>query len=265
MDESLNEDLRQPFVSGWRPVLLCAAFLAPLVVMMLFIPRIVQDQNYHNFADQRSLFGIPNFGDVMSNLGFLIVGIAGLWVAFTHQLGRMRSAWIVMFGGLALVGVASGYYHWYRTDYSLAWDRMALTVGFMGMFVALVGEYVSNRLNVLLAPAVLVGVGTVLYWQWFDDLRLYYWIQMAPLIVIPAMMALYRPKYSRQWLVFAGIFWYGLAKLAELGDRTVFSATGELISGHTVKHLLAAAGSATILWAVYKRKPLNHQGVTAAS
>ena len=256
MDESLNEDVRgQPLGSGWRPVLLCAVFLAPLVVM-LSMQRIVQDQSYHNFADQRSFLGIPNFGDVVSNLGFVIVGIAGLWVCFTRHVGRLGSAWIVMFSGLALVGVASGYYHWYRTDYSLAWDRMSLTVGFMGMFVALLGEYVSERLGVLLVPAVLAGVGTVLYWNWFDDLRLYYWIQAAPLLVIPLLMLLYRPSYSHQWLILSGVVWYGLAKLAELGDRPIFAATGELISGHTIKHLLAAVGSGFVLWALSKREPI---------
>jgi hypothetical protein len=59
------------------PVLL----LAPAVVIAiigLLLPPIPQPMSYHQFADQRPWLGIPNFGDVVSNLPFAIVGIWGL-------------------------------------------------------------------------------------------------------------------------------------------------------------------------------------------
>jgi hypothetical protein len=45
---------------------------------LLLLPPIPQDQSYHQFADQRTIFGIPNFWNVVSNLPFLAVGAAGL-------------------------------------------------------------------------------------------------------------------------------------------------------------------------------------------
>jgi hypothetical protein len=54
----------------------------------MFAPRIAQPLSYHHFADQRSWLGIPNFGDVASNLGFAVVGLWGLWAllaAFSHE------------------------------------------------------------------------------------------------------------------------------------------------------------------------------------
>src|ERR1700746_1848008 len=60
------------------------ALLALLVLMvmslavLLLLPPIPQDQSYHQFADQRTLLGIPNFWNVVSNLPFLVVGAAGL-------------------------------------------------------------------------------------------------------------------------------------------------------------------------------------------
>jgi hypothetical protein len=45
---------------------------------LLPLPPLLQDQSYHQFADQRELFGIPNFWNVVSNLPFIAVGAVGL-------------------------------------------------------------------------------------------------------------------------------------------------------------------------------------------
>ena len=242
----------------WRHLVM-VAIVAGSFIAMFSQPPFGQDQNYHNFADSRSLLGIPNFGDVASNLGFLIAGLVGLNVCFRKPLGALHSAWIVMFAGIALVGVASSYYHWTPNDYTLVWDRMSLTVGFMGLFVGLLGEYISERFRLFLVPAVLMGVFSVLYWNWFEDLRFYYWIQLVPLLTLPIVMMLYPAKYSHQWLFLAGAIWYGLAKLAELGDKVVFAATQGIISGHTIKHLFAAVGCVSILLALKKREPSQNR------
>src|ERR1700686_140785 len=59
------------------PLLLIALAIVIAVLAFLLHP-IPQPLSYHNFADQRSWLGIPNFGDVISNLPFALVGIAGL-------------------------------------------------------------------------------------------------------------------------------------------------------------------------------------------
>lgn len=46
----------------------------------MLVPHAPQLLSYHNFADQRGRLGIPNFGDVVSNVGFAIVGVWGLTV-----------------------------------------------------------------------------------------------------------------------------------------------------------------------------------------
>ena len=239
----------------WRHLVIAAIIVVSFAVMFSQ-PPFGQDQNYHAFADNRTFLGIPNFGDVASNLGFLIVGLFGLKVCLSKRLGSLQSAWIVMFGGITLLGVASAYYHWNPNDWTLVWDRMTLTIGFMGLFVGLLGEYISERFRLFLLPAVLLGASSVLYWYLFQDLRFYYWIQLIPLLILPFIMALYPAKYSHKWLLLAGVGWYVLAKLAELGDKAVFAATQGIISGHTMKHLLAAAGCFSILWALKKREPL---------
>ena len=145
------------FEKYWGHLLILLIVFGSLAVVLGQAP-FGQDQNYHNFADKRGLLNIPNFGDVASNLLFLLVGLAGVKLRIEKPLGRLENAWFVMFAGIALVGIASAYYHWNPNDYTLVWDRMSLTVGFMGLFIAVLGEYVSERFRMLLMPAVLLGV-----------------------------------------------------------------------------------------------------------
>ena len=50
---------------------------------------------------------------------------------------------------------------------------------------------------------------------------------------------------------------YALAKAAELLDSSIFEATSGIISGHTLKHLLAVSGIAVILAMLLIRKPAS--------
>jgi hypothetical protein len=240
----------------WRHILMAVLVVGSLLAMLMVQP-FGQSAEYHNFADKRSFFGIPNFLDVASNLAFLIVGVAGLRICLRNNLGRLRNAWIVLFAGVALVSVGSAYYHLNPNNQTLVWDRLPMTIGFMGLFAALSGEYVSERLGAfLLVPATLLGLSSVLYWHWFDDLRFYIWVQLIPLLTIPVVMVLYRAKYSRGWMLLAALGCYALAKTTELADRQIFALSQDLISGHTIKHLLSALGCLFILLMLQKRKSL---------
>ncbi|HYA46553.1 MAG TPA: hypothetical protein VEF92_03280 [Burkholderiales bacterium] len=225
--------------------------------LMLSLPVIRQDAAYHLFADRRVLCGVPNFWDVASNLPFLLVGIAGLMFCLGSSLRAGRSAWLVLFGGVSLVSIGSGVYHWNPGDATLVWDRLPMTIAFMGLFVALLAEYVHARLgDVLLVPMLLLGLFSVLYWERADDLRLYIWVQLFPLLTIPAVMLLFRARYTHSWLLAPALGLYVLAKLAEIYDREFFALTGGAFSGHSLKHVLAAAGCFTILWMLRARKPV---------
>ena len=63
-----------------------------LIAVAFSLPRIPQPQSYHQFADQRGLWGVPNFGDVASNVGFAVVGSWGLvWLLGLLGLVGLRS------------------------------------------------------------------------------------------------------------------------------------------------------------------------------
>jgi predicted membrane channel-forming protein YqfA (hemolysin III family) len=210
---------------------------------------IPQWQSFHDFADQRCLLGTPNLANVLSNLPFLVVGWVGLRFCQTHLEPVRRLPWIFFFCGVALVSVGSAYYHWSPTDLTLAWDRLPLTLAFMSLVVALAGEFFDQHLaQWLLAPALLLGGASVAWWLWFDDVRCYGWVQFMPLLVIPLLaLSSDRARPCFRLLVLAA-GWYGVAKLFELFDRPVMHLTGGIISGHTIKHLVAAMAC----WVIYK-------------
>ena len=43
------------------PVVVFLGLAAASLAALLLLPPILQDQSYHRFADERTLFGIPNF------------------------------------------------------------------------------------------------------------------------------------------------------------------------------------------------------------
>jgi len=239
----------------WRYFLLAMVAVGS-VALMLASPPIVQPLQYHEFADSRAFLGIPNFWNVVTNVLFLLIGIAGLRFCVAHEL-RSRPAWIALFAGVALVSLGSSYYHWDPRDATLLWDRLFITVAFMGLLVALIGEHLGARLaQVLLVPMLLTGLCGVLYWRAFGDLRLYLWVQLITLLAVPLLIVLFRSGYTRRSLLLAALVWHALARVAELYDREIYALTGNQFSGHSLKHVLAAMACFTILWMLRTRKPL---------
>ena len=237
-----------------RRLLLLAVAVGSLALMLALDP-FGQSQGYHRFADQRAFLGVPNFLDVSSNLAFLLVGAAGIAFSFSDRTGSLRIAWLTFFIGVALVSAGSAYYHVSPNDQTLVWDRLPITLAFMGLLAAVLGESVSERLGrLILAPAVLLGLASVLYWRGFDDVRLYYWIQLLPLLIVPVVLALFPSRYTRRWLLLLALGVYVLAKISEACDAAVFASTGQLFSGHTLKHLLAALSCLVVLAMLWSRR-----------
>ena len=238
----------------WRLATLAAFILATLGGTMVFDP-IPQDAAYHTFADQRPYLGIPNFFDVISNIPFALVGLVGLRAAQRLGSESAKAAWFALFVGVVCVSAGSAYYHWAPNNQSLVWDRLPMTIGFMGLLVALLGEYIDVRLvKFALTPAVLVGASSVLYWHVTDDLRFYAWIQFMPLGVVAFLLICFASRFTHSWLLIVALAWYVLAKLCESYDAAIFQMLQKTVSGHTIKHLLAAAGCLTLVALLDKRR-----------
>jgi len=234
------------------------------LALLLTRPPIPQDLHYHDFADQRTFLGVPNFLDVVSNVPFLFVGIAGLTLCLRNGFAGVAVAWTVFFAAVSLVGLGSAYYHWRPDNNTLVWDRLPMTIGFMAMLVAILSESIDERLGrLLLAPALIVGFSSVIYWHFNDDLRFYAWVQFMPLLVIPMVMALFRSRYSKQWYLFLALGCYGLAKVFEAADDKIFAITRHTVAGHAIKHLFAALCCFVILMMLKQRKDLQSPGLAS--
>ena len=115
-----------------RRLLGLLAFMLASLLGLFLLPPIIQNQNYHDFADQRTLLGIPNFWNVVSNIPFIGIGAVGLW-----QFGRSQAT-MLLFLGIFLTGFGSAYYHLEPSDQTLFWDRlpMAMTQPEMSIVVS---------------------------------------------------------------------------------------------------------------------------------
>ena len=247
-------------LARFRPHLLLAIALA-LTLAMLAQPAIHQPLSYHHFADARTLFGVQNFWNVASNLPFLVVGVAALYWLAGHPEAvapELLTAWYLLFTGVAMVSLGSGSYHFAPDNHSLVGDRAPMTVAFMAFFAIIVGEHISLRLaKWLLWPLLLAGVASVLYWRSTDDLRPYALVQFLPVLLIPLILVLYPRKGSGA--VWAALGWYVLAKLLEQFDAQVYAALGQAISGHSLKHVAAAAGMWALLGGLKSRHSASIQ------
>jgi Ceramidase len=223
--------------------------LVTLIAIFLLSP-VAQPPSFHHFADDRSLWGIPNFGNVVSNLPFLIVALIGLaQVSKAAVTPAIRATYTLLFIGVLLTGLGSAYYHWNPNNDTLVWDRIPMTIVFMSLLAATLAELVSRPLGIrLLVPLVAVGVGSVLWWHFTEtqgrgDLRLYYWVQFYPMLALPLILWLFYTvsvKPILRCLIWV-VFWYVIAKVLEQLDYQIYGLSG--VSGHTLKHLAAAVST----------------------
>jgi hypothetical protein len=233
-----------------------------------FVSAIPQDPAYYLFADTRGWLSIANFGDVLSNLPFLVIGLAGITTVRGLRLELQGSwpAYIAFFIGVGLTGIGSSYFHLAPANDTLLWDRLPMTIAFMPLFTIIIGDFVSAKAGSrLLLPLLIVGIGSVFYWHWTEsigagDLRPYGLVQFLPMLLIPLILTLFKSGDGSKSLYWGMIAFYVLAKLLEAADEQVFAITG-IVSGHTLKHL-AAAGAPLLLLLDIRRRFARQAGTT---
>jgi len=236
-------------------------------VAVFFYPPIPQDPAYHLFADSRALWGVPNFWNVVSNVPFIAFGFIGILLVSKRAppagLADLRSAYLVFFVGISLIGFGSIYYHLTPSTDRLVWDRLPMTISFMAFFSVTLGEHISPRIgHSLLWPLVAMGVGSVMFWYWGEvrgtgDLRPYALVQFLPMLLIPVVLLLFQSAIRPTGWMWAILLTYSLSKLAELGDPVIFQGLG-WISGHSLKHLIASLGALLFLrglWSAGRSNP----------
>jgi hypothetical protein len=251
---------------GRREAVGLIAGLAVLGAGVAFLlPPIPQDLAYHRLADSRGWGGVPNALNVLSNVGFVLVGAVGLHVVMAGTPGPAfrqpieRWPYAIFFTGLILTGLGSAYYHWAPGNARLVWDRWPLAITIMGLLDATIADRIGPRVALrLLGPLVGLAVVSVWYWRLTElrgagDLRLYGLVHFYPLLAVPLMLWLLPARYTRGADLLAAAGTYALAKVPEFADAWIFSATC-VVSGHTLKHLTAAMAGCWVVHMLRHRR-----------
>lgn len=236
-----------------RAEALLLAALAALALLAGLGPHLAQAPHIHDYADQRAWLGLPCALDVLSNLPFALFGLWGLRVlgrlpaAALH--GTQRALAALFFAGLVLTAFASGWYHGHADDAGLFIDRLGMSVAFAGLLGLVVASRITARAGAWTAPVVLLW-GALGAWVCWRSGNLLPWavLQGAGLGLLLALSwRAPRGLAVRGWLILA---LYAVAKLCELADAVIYEATGQLISGHSLKHLVAALAAWPVLSAL---------------
>jgi hypothetical protein len=176
---------------------------------------------------------------------------------------REQLPYLVFFLGALLTCFGSAYYHAAPDNPRLVWDRLPMTLGFAGLVSAAIAERVDLKLGLRsLWPLLVLGVASVLYWYATEragagNVIPYAAYQAWSILVIVMVIAAFPARrYSHgAELLWAAVF-YGVAKLFESFDLAVYRALGGTLSGHTIKHLFAAAAVFAIVRQLRLRRPL---------
>ncbi len=159
----------------------------------------------------------------------------------------------LFFTGLLLTAAGSAWYHLAPDEAGLAVDRCAMAVAFAGLLGLLAADRISERAGAGLGLAVLLlgplaarsalHTGNVLPWAVLQ-------FGGMALLVLLALCHSRNAALAVRWgLVLLA---YAVAKLLERYDQEIFTLTAQWVSGHTLKHLIAAFAAGPVIYALWK-------------
>lgn len=202
-------------------------------------------EHYHHFVDERSFFGTHRFFDTVSNIGFLLVGIL-----FTKEMllkGEKDSNLILVTIGTILIFFGSSYYHLLPENSRLLWDRLPISIVFAGVLSYslqvnnLIKESWKKNFNIgyLIFSIMSVAIwyiGSLTQQNWLAP---YVFIQFGGMILL-SYIAIKGQNKEFNKSIMKVLLLYVIAKLFEHYDVQFFELTNGNISGHTIKHMVAA-------------------------
>jgi hypothetical protein len=239
------------------------------MVAAWLIPAMPQPLDYHDFADQREMLGIDNFLDVASNVAFALAGAAGLAVSLGRS-GRFQSSverwpYAIFFVGVLLTAAGSAYYHLAPDNETLFWDRLPMTIAFMALVASQVVDRISVRAGLaLLLPMLMLGAASVVYWRLTErtgagNVMPYGILQAYSMAILLLMAAVTPSRYSLGHYLYWVFGWYLLSKFFETFDAELMGL-GQMVSGHTLKHLAAAIAPVAVCLMLTRRSLVDSSG-----
>ncbi len=234
-------------------------------------PLVKQDQTYHTFADP----GL--FWNLLSNaafpIGFLLSGWPygpfDVWTVDPKEVPFMPTLpAFKLFSLLTSVAVPVGsvYYHVDPNDSTLGWDRFPMTLAFACTSLILLHDVYGVKFKrSLFYEWLIASLFSALWWRFSGDVTLYGFVQFVSILLpFKTIRTAWSDRYIKHTpqgnLIFA-LCLYILAKVCETLDRPIYTLTAHVVSGHSLKHVLAGAGCMFI----YRYGLLQIRAATQAS
>lgn len=238
--------------------LIFSLIIISTIIVFGFFPRMPQPLEYHDFADKRSYWGIPNFYNVISNLASFIVAFMALVYLFTSKFKNYtksleKKIYLGFFKAILLTSLGSVYYHWNPNNLTLFWDRLPMIIALMIFQSAIIAERISiKKSKQLLIPLIVLGAFSAIYWRNTEingvgDLRLYGLLQFFLPINVALMLWKLPSSYTSSSHLWEALAWYAFAHIAAFSDANIYEATNQFVSGHTLKHICFAFATFAVL------------------
>lgn len=231
------------------------------LVLRFVLGAMPQWESYHDLADTRVYLGIPRAGDVLTNLAILAAGVWGWTIGpRAHLTSEEWPAYRLLVAGTVLTALGSAWYHLAPSNPTLVWDRLPMTLVMAALLALVLADRVDGRhARASLVPLVALGVGGVAWWGVTEalgrgDLLLYGIVRIGTMVLLAVLLVL-RPGRTRGggWL-WASVGVAVAMMIAEKLDREIFEATGHVMSGHNLKHVLAGGVIACMFaWLRFRR------------
>ena len=236
------------------------------IVMLLLVaalgPVVLQPVHQHDFADQRFFGSFPHIADVLSNLPFALWGLAGLMTLPGAKLDRTSAGLSALFFiGLMITAFASSWYHLQPDNTGLVIDRLGMTVAFAGLLGLAAADRISSLARAMLSWLVLI-LGLLSVWLWSMSGNVLPWLvlQFGGMALVlwfatrPPVQSIHSTLAVRWGVV---ILIYAIAKVFELTDHAVYDSTAHLISGHSLKHIVASFAAWPVISAIKQGRILS--------
>ncbi|RDX84651.1 hypothetical protein CR513_34265, partial [Mucuna pruriens] len=255
--------MRKYTVQAWGLALAC------ILLLFVLTPSIPQPQRYHNFADKRKFFGIPNALNVISNFPFAVIGLIGLVLCHPHVIVVVNYVmkicgislqgelwgWTCFYVGVTSVAFGSSYYHLDPDDAGLLWDRLPMTVAFASLLAILIIERIDAKKGTI-SIVLLITAGII---SCVDSRQAYFFIPSICMISLVTSVYIFWPKVHHALPYLSWLFCcLQCTRIQHIGsglqDFIFWLCCKRLpINGHTLKHLSAAMVPAILTVMLAKR------------
>ncbi|MDO6706827.1 hypothetical protein [Photobacterium sp. 1_MG-2023] len=238
-----------------RAILLIASASLILLLVLLQSP-VLLPPDVDTVTSSRQISDMHPLHVIVTSLPLAIVGFMG--IRMLSQIPKKQAdrvvepeiatAYFLFFQALLATSLGAAYYDLLPTPFGLMLDRIPGAIALVSLYCIVLSEYVRPALGTkLLFPLNVYAVFSVTYWYWMTTtasgtaaLSAYMLVQLLPILHLPLILLLYEGRGPDRRYYLATFVCYGLAAGAEYLDAGIWDMTEGVISGHCVKHLLAA-------------------------